>query len=90
MQRRHDRKASKNRDQSTEQEKRSRINHSKRSVGKSVELCSKFWHLTKLVISYRKLLCCRSQLHGHDFYLCVGLYLTLVGVINDDKQVNGS
>ncbi|XP_049679860.1 inactive ubiquitin thioesterase OTULINL isoform X4 [Accipiter gentilis] len=34
MQRRHDRKASKNRDQSTEQEKRSRINHSKRSVGR--------------------------------------------------------
>ncbi|XP_074682267.1 inactive ubiquitin thioesterase OTULINL isoform X2 [Strix aluco] len=34
MQRRHDRKASKNRDPFTEQEKRSRINHSKRSVGR--------------------------------------------------------
>ncbi|NXU95010.1 F105A thioesterase, partial [Xiphorhynchus elegans] len=34
MQRRHDRKTSKNRDQFTEQAKRSRINHSKRSVGK--------------------------------------------------------
>ncbi|XP_074730238.1 inactive ubiquitin thioesterase OTULINL isoform X2 [Strix uralensis] len=34
MQRRHDRKASKNRDPFSEQEKRSRINHSKRSVGR--------------------------------------------------------
>ncbi|NWW89975.1 F105A thioesterase, partial [Rhynochetos jubatus] len=34
MQRRHDRKSSKNRDQFTEQEKRSKINHSKSSVGK--------------------------------------------------------
>ncbi|XP_054020157.1 inactive ubiquitin thioesterase OTULINL isoform X1 [Dryobates pubescens] len=34
MQRKHDRKASKNKEQFTEQEKKSRTNHSKRSVGK--------------------------------------------------------
>jgi len=83
MQRRHDKKASKNRDQFTEQEKRSRTNHSKRSVGKFVNLCSKFWHLPKLVISYRKLLRCRSRLCGHYFYQCAELYLALVVVTNN-------
>lgn len=90
MQRQHDRKASKNRDLCTEQEKQSRTNRSKRSVGKFIELCSKFWHFTELVIRYKKLLYCRSQLHRHYSYLCVGLYLPLVVVINDDKQGNVS
>lgn len=44
MQKQHDRRAIKNRDHFTEQEKRSRIS-SEKTVGKFLLLCYKFWHV---------------------------------------------
>lgn len=90
MQRRHDRNSSKSGDQFTEQEKRNRINHSKRSAGKFLELCSKLRNPLRLVFSHRTLLCWRSQLHGHCFYLCARLHLTWAVVASYNKWGNCS